>query len=343
VTTVSLRTPEPVLSVRQAQVLQALVSSYVGGATPVASDTIASLVPVPISSASVRSTLGELEDLELVEKPHRSSGRIPTQGGLRLFVSQLLPVHDLAPFEQRQLAVHLSERPRGGLAEVASRLLSERTRLLGFAVPPRLEGLVLRHVSFVRVSSERVLAILISKGGRAYQRVLDEPGQGDQSQLDRMAAALNERVAGLTLGQLRQHLLLETLALRGQAAQLLARAIRADAPGDEMLDADLVVGSRLALLEQPEFRDPARIRSLLQALEEQERLVELLDSMLEGHEVRVALGEELGESLQPFAVVVAPYGARGSVGVIGPSRMDYGRVIPVVGFVSRLLSEMVES
>ncbi len=335
------RPHEPLLTPRQAQVLSALVGAYVGEAAPVASDTVAALLPVRLSPASVRNTLAELHELGLLEKPHRSAGRVPTELGLRAFVTGL-PERELAPYEKRELEGHLA---RDGVVEAASRLLTERTRQLGFVLPPRLDGVVLRNVSFVRVSSERVLAVLVTEGGRLFRRVLDEPGRGDQATLDRMATVLRERVIGRTLRAVRDQLLAEARALRSQADLLLERVLRAVPDGEGGDAIDLVIGTHLALLDQPEFRDPERIRGLLTALEEKERLVDVVSRMLEERGACVAFGGDLGEpALAHLAVVAAPYGrARGSigsVGVIGPSRMDYARVIPLVSYVSRLLTEV---
>jgi len=334
-------THEPLLTPRQTQVLSALVGAYIGEATPVASDTVAALLPVRLSSASVRSTLVELHELGLLEKPHRSAGRIPTELGLRVFVTGL-PERELGAYEKRELEGHLSGDAR---VEDASRLLTERTHQLGFVLPPRLDGVVLRNVSFVRVSSERVLALLVAEGGRLFRRILEEPGRGDQSELDRMATALRERVIGRTLRAVRDQLLAEARALRSQADLLLERVLRAVPEGEGGDEVDFVVGTHLALLDQPEFRDPERIRGLLLALGEKERLADVVGRMLETGGPRVAFGCDLGEpSLAHLALVAAPYGRAqggvGSVGVIGPSRMDYARVIPLVGYVSRLLSEV---
>lgn len=339
------RVHEPILSPRQAQVLQALVGAYVGYAVPVGSTTLAGLLPVRLSPASVRNTLAELHELGLLEQPHRSAGRIPTELGLRVFVDQLMAPRELGPFEKRDLEDELSG---DGVVEAASRLLSERTRQLGFVLAPRLDGVVLRNVSFVRVSSERVLAVLVTEGGRVFRRMLEEPGRSDQTQLDRMAAALRERVTGRTLRAVRDQLLAEAAALRTQADLLLERVLRVVPEAEAGDAADLVLGTRLALLDQPEFRDPEGLRALLGALEEKERLVDWLGRMLEERGICVAFGRDLGEpSFARLAVVAAKVGSEGSacgsVGVIGPSRMDYARVIPLVGWVSRRLTEVLDA
>jgi heat-inducible transcriptional repressor len=234
-----------------------------------------------------------------------------------------------------------------GAAHAASRLLSERTQQLGFVLPPRLDHIVLKHLSFVRLSSERVLALLVSPDGRAYQRVIEERGHADQPRLDRMAAELNERVAGKSLAEVRRFLILETEALRSEAVRLLARAINLGAEagaGDVRDEVDLVIATRLALLDQPEFRDPERIRQLFGSIEDKQRLLEILDRVLEERGVQVAFGHEVDEpALHDCALVAAPYGGEfesfGVLGVIGPTRMNYARVIPLVELLAQLLTE----
>ena len=231
---------------------------------------------------------------------------------------------------------------------LASGLLSRHTRQLGFVLAPRLDRLLLRHVSLVRLSTEKLLVVLVAQTGAAYRCVIsDDQGLG-QAELDRVAALLNERVVGRTLAEVRPRLAREAGALRRQADRLLqlalelgARAIAA-AEGE---DADLVIETHLALLGQPEFRDPRRVRDLFEALETKERLLEMLDQMLEREGVSVAIGEEIEDpALRQCALVARPYGAGadevplGVLGVIGPSRMDFSRIIPLVDYLSELVT-----
>lgn len=332
------------LSDRQGRVMSAVVSSYVGEAAPVASEKISALLPVSLSSASVRNTLAELSGLSLVAKPHRSAGRIPTLEGFGVYVDQLLSPKPLGPFEERDLEGAVASSGSEGFARSLSRLLSDRTGLLGFVLSPRLERAVLQHVSFVRLSTERILCMLVARDGTAYQRIFEEMGQGDQVRLDGLASRLNERLAGETLPALRRRLLDEANDLRSEAELLLDRAFRT---GETVAGSDdepeLLVASWLALLEQPEFHDIERVRHLYAALEENARLVDVIDHVLREEGVTVAFGDDLGEeALEGCAVVVAPYGnaraGRGFLGIIGPSRLDYSRVVPVVDTLSRLAS-----
>lgn len=344
----------PDLSERQAMVLRAMVKSYVGEAAPVGSQSLAHLLPMKLSSASVRNILADLSDLGLVEKPHASSGRVPTERGLRLFVDRLLDPQRLDPsnlarHETRTISFSVEEAQADAVVSVASQLLSERTRQLGFVVAPRLDRVVLRHVSLVRLSSERLLVVLVSQSGSSHQRVIDDPGEAaewDQQELDRIAALLSARACGLTLAEVRASLAREAAELRDRADALRRRAIelgrRAVAVTDE--EVDLVITTRLALLDQPEFHDPQRIRDLFGALETKERLLDVLDRMLESGGVCVAFGDEVDEpGLRRCALVATHYGtgdARlGVLGVIGPVRMDYGRVIPLVDYFSQVITD----
>lgn len=334
------------LTTREEEVLRALVASYVADATPVGSAALARVLPSRLSSASIRSTLAELGAKGLLEQPHTSAGRIPSESGLRLFIDRLLPEPRVSVLDRRAIDFEFDEAGPGGLAQLASRLLSERTHLLGFAVVPRVERLVLQHVSLVRLGGDRILAVLVSTTGAAHQRVIEDTARLDQRQLDQVAGLLNQRVVGLTLPEVRATLEREARDQRRQADRLLAIALALGSralSADESEGDDLVIATRLALLDQPEFRDPERLRELFEAVETKERLLEVIDRMLEDRGVRVALGSEVDEpALHRCALVAAAYGGEspiGAIGVIGPSRMDYGRVMALVDYFSKALTD----
>lgn len=346
----------PALGERQEQVLRAIVARYVGDAAPVGSRSVSHVLAVPLSAASIRNTMAELAELGLIEKPHASAGRVPTALGLRTFVDGLAP-RGLDEFERRDLAAGMGEPDPASLVRVASRLLSERTRQLGFVVVPRIEELRLRHLTLVRLSTARVLAVLVAETGETLRRVVEDEESGAQPELDRLAAALNERVAGRTLAELREALAREVAALRSRAESVVERAVRlawralqADPETPAAAGhGDLVIATWLALLDQPEFRDAARVKELLAAIETRQALLQVVERVLDGGAggVTVALGEELGEpELRQLALVAAPYGsgvAPGVIGVIGPWRMDYARVMALVGYLSELVTRKLSA
>jgi heat-inducible transcriptional repressor len=328
-------------------VLRAIVTAYVGEAAPIGSATLSVLLPHKLSAASVRNTLAELTALNLLEQPHPSAGRVPTDRGLRVFVDRLLDPGRLGDWERRNIDYSVDGASGDAVVSIASQLLSERTRQLGFVLVPPVERLVLRHVSLVRLSRERVLVVLVSQTGAAHRRVIEEDGALEQPELERIAAALNERVVGRTLREVRAVLAREAEALRYRADRLLALAVEfgsralASMPDDEA--ADLVIATRLALLDQPEFRDPERLRDLFAAIETKERLVDVLDRVVESGGMSVVFGDEVDDpGLHRCAVVATPYGGAdaplGALGVIGPSRMDYARIIPLVEYLSQVIT-----
>jgi len=350
-------TLEADLSERQAMVLRALVAAYVGQAGPVASQMLSLLMPIPLSSASIRNTLAELHEAGLIDKAHASAGRVPTEFGLGVFIDHLLELADLGPHHQRLLdraleGVDAAETPRH-----TSHLLSEYTRQLGFVVAPRVEHQRLRTLHLVPVSTERVLVVMITENGGVIERIIEDVEPTPPRDLERIGSLLAERVIGRTLVGLRELLESERRGLRGEADDLLQRVwalglSACDAQNDE----DLVIATRLALLDQPEFADPSRIRGLFAAIETNQRLLDLLRQITQadGGETRVglsmSLGKELGEpSLRDCVLVAVPYGMPaedgplGVLGVIGPQRMDYGRVIPLVRYCSELVTRKLSA
>ena len=339
------------LSDRQGSVLRALVRAYVGEAGPVGSKTVSHLLPENLSAASIRNTLVELAELGLVDKPHASAGRVPTESGLRLFVDRLLEPEQLADYERRSIAYSVDEAHADGVVQIASQLLSESTQQLGFVVAPRVDRLVLRHVSLVRLSSDRLLVVLVSQSGEAHRRVIEATPGLDQPLLDRAASLLSERAAGRTLRELRDLLSQEARAVRHKASRLLRLVVDL---GTRALDAeegapvDLVIATRLSLLAQPEFHDPRRVRDLFETVETKERLLEVLDEVIEGTGVFVTFGDEVGDpGLRRCALVATHYGAGeaplGALGVIGPTRMDYRRIVPLVEYFSQLITEKLSA
>ena len=346
------RPPEspPQLSTRQRDVLRAAVRAYVGEAVPVGSELISHLLPAKLSPASIRATLAELGELGLLEQPHPSAGRVPSEAGLRYFIDCLLDSSAVAAYDRRSLDFEFDRADGDEVLGVVADQLSASTRLLGFALAPRLERLRLQHLTLVRLASGRVLAVLVSSAGSTHRRLIESPEGLCQRELDRLAALLNAHAAGSTLTQLRDTLRREARALRRQARQQLRLAVELAerALAEPAGEADLVLATRLALLEQPEYRDPRRIREILETLETKERLAEIVQDMLRESGVRVVLGSEVGDpALSHCAVVATHYGdaARplGAVGVLGPSRMDYGRVIPLVAYCSRALTEKLQA
>jgi heat-inducible transcriptional repressor len=334
------------LTTRQEMVLRALVRAHLGGAGPVGSATLSHTLPVQLSAASIRNTLAELSELGLLEQPHTSAGRTPTEAGLRLFVDELVDPRGIGEWERRQIAQQLDSAAADVSLRLASALLSERTRQLGFAILPRLDRVALRHVSLIRVSSESVLVVLVSRSGVTYQRVIRDVRSGDQARLEQIEAELNRRVAGHTLRELRALLEQESGRLRDRVERVLLETLLSAVSAlaeETRVEADVLIPTRRPLVEQPEFHDPERLREIWAALETHEALLALIDRVMERGGMAVTFGGEVDvPGLRQCAAVAAACGpgdACAVVGVLGPARMDYPRVIPLVHLFSELVTE----
>jgi heat-inducible transcriptional repressor len=330
--------------------------------------------------------LAELHEAGLIDKAHASAGRVPTSFGLRVFVDQLLELGDLGPHHQRLLDREFDGLDAAQTPRQASHVLSKHTRQLGFVVAPRVEQLRLRTLHLVPVATGRVLAVLVAENGGIIERIIEDVGPISTRELEHVREHLAERIEGRTLIGLRSLLELEREELWGEADGLMRKAwslgLRACEVSNASVVEDLVIATRLALLDQPEFSDPERIRGLFAALETNQRLLDLLrqiartDSEEVGIGLSMSLGTELGEpSLRDCVLIAVPYGvvggtvsaglsstgashgapgisasgrgasdepprseALGVLGVIGPQRMDYGRVIPLVHYCSELVT-----
>ncbi|HTO06771.1 MAG TPA: heat-inducible transcriptional repressor HrcA [Myxococcota bacterium] len=332
------------LAPRLREVLLAVLRGYVESGQPVGSRDALDLGELSFSSATVRGAMAELMELGLLEQPHTSAGRIPTDAAFRLWVDALQrsPLAD-EPLPALALGLAESLDDSSEALRRAADLLTVITGQLGFSVAVERERLRLVQVHFVRVSSERVTALLVSDGGAVRTRLLDER-ESDQRRLDRMSAELSRLVAGLTLEEARVRLSGEIEGERRRSDALWRETLALGARGLEVsgaATAELYVGDRSKLLDQPEFADGGRLREVLRALDEKERLLALLDKLISARGVRVAIGEELGDAGVARCAVIAeqlgPAPLRG-LGVIGPVRMRYDRIIPVVRYVSGKLA-----
>lgn len=328
--------PDSDLDPRARQLLRTLISRYIRDGEPVGSQTLATHAGLDVSPATIRNILGDLEDLGLLTAPHASAGRVPTAQGYRVFVDSLL---QLKPLREGELTRLRGQLPAGtgtqSLLGSASQLLSAMTRFVGVVSVPRREQFAFRHIDFVPLDPQRVLAVLVFADNEVQNRVLAVRRPWDAGELERIAQYLNRQFAGLSLVQMRSSLLRELRAARGEMEALLAASMelaeQALAPDDE----DMLVAGQARLLGVQDLSNLDRLRELFEAFSEKREILQLLERTIHAPGVRIFIGEETGLApLGDVSLVTAPYAAGGQtlgvLGVIGPKRMAYERVIPVV-------------
>ncbi len=339
-------TPRP-LSPREHEVLRGIVTHHVRTGTPVASRALARLNSEGLSSASIRNILADLEDAGYLAHPHASAGRVPTDLGYRYYVDTLQPGGGLSSLERRTLAADLTaEGEIESLVTRCCKLLSVASSQVAVGTGPETAGSVFQHVEFVKLTDHRLLVLFITASGLVHRTVLDIAVPESREELSRHAAYLNDELVGRTLLGVRDHVRELMAHERATYDELARRALTLGAryflETDPHAD-ELVVDGTTRLIEgPPSLEDFDRMKALLSALQEKSRLLRLLNGCLDRDGVITAIGSETEEPiLEGCSLVAATYGHHhqriGTIGIIGPKRMDYDRAIQLVGYVADLL------
>jgi heat-inducible transcriptional repressor len=334
------------LDARHQGVLRAIVLDYIRTAEPVGSRTISRRYGFSLSPATIRTAMADLEELGYVAQPHTSAGRIPTDRGYRFYVDALMDRPQLSQAEVQRIVQHVA--PSAGeveeLLREAGRLLSVLSPYVAVVLAPRLQESQFRRVEFVSLARDRVLAILMADGDLLHHKVVPVDEAMTQEELDRIARHLTDLLQGRSLQEVRDLLLLQMAEEKAQYDRMLARAIRLGAMALEAdPEADVYVVGAARIADQPEFADVAKMKALFAAFEEKSKLVKILNQCLTEADFKIFIGSEIPvREIQGLSVIAAPYrrGDRllGVLGVLGPTRMDYGRALALVETTARLLS-----
>lgn len=338
----------PELPLRSRKILFAVVTEYISSGAPVGSRTLARKYGLDLSAASIRNVLADLEEGGYLKQPHTSAGRVPTDHAIRIFIDTLMQMRALAPEEQRRMGERVAEiyaRAEHPMRE-AGRYLSELSGGAAVITPPRKELRSLAQLRFIPTRPGQLLAVLVFKDGSVENRFVAVEGAINDAELTRVHNLLADVIEGRTLGEVRD-LFVRRLAdervaldaLRRRAFELGSRAIPSAGSRDP-----LVIEGQARLIDLPEYTDASRLKKLMIALSEREELVSLLDRTLAAGAVTVFVGSETGDlGGGELSLVVAPYAdhgrVAGTVGVIGPTRMDYAKVMPLVDATATAMSE----
>ena len=335
---------------RQHALLLAAVHEFIVSAEPVGSSQLASRHSLGVRAAMVRNLMAELEEGGFLLQPHTSAGRIPTDKAFRYFVDHLSP-HPPIPFGDRaQIELHYSAPPGdlNAIIKDTSRLLALMTGQAALAMAPRLESVIVERVQFVRLREREVLAIFVAAAGGVRNRLVQCEQDYSQAELDRMARYLNESMSGRTLEQARAWIEDRLREDRANYDRFMRAALMlGEAVARRREPAEIYVEGSSNAIDQPEFANPGRMRELLRALEDKTALLDLLERSLEQSGLMVSIGSENFDArLSGFSVVAASYASGslplGSLAVVGPVRMDYERVIPLVSYTAQALSRVLD-
>lgn len=338
------------LNERSQNILEAIVEDYIQTAEPVGSRAITKRHAFDLSPATVRNVMADLEEMGFIASPHTSAGRIPTEKGYRYYVESLLQVRDL-PEEFRthlENSARFSGKSMDDVMQEVGNLLSGISSYTGLVMAPRFNSTVFRQIEFVRLSKGRLLVIFVSEAGLVQNKVI-EPGVDFSSRdLELITNYLNHRLPGLTITQVREKIAAELREersrlnkLQKQALELSDRALQGDAADH------IYVAGTSRMLEQPEFTSPDSMMKIMRTLESKQLLIDLLDSSQAAGGVQIFIGSQSPQAkIEGCSLITAPFsgskGAIGTLGVIGPVRMNYSQVIPIVDFTASLVGRILD-
>jgi heat-inducible transcriptional repressor len=343
---------EESLSERAQLLLKALIESYIRDGQPVGSRALSRDSGLSLSSATIRNVMADLEDLGFVASPHTSAGRIPTDKGYRLFVDSLLKLKPLQHEEVEEIERRLREASNGrALLQTVSQMLSSVSHMAGLVTLPNPHYVALSQIEFIGLSENRALAIMVMNNGEVQNRVVQLDRRYSGEELRRAANYLNEAFAGRSLPDVRAMLVRQLQETRQHMDQLMQDAIQVaqkvfDAKPDEQVE--YVIAGETNLMGFAELGNVDRLRRLFEAFNEKHDILRLLDNCLRAQGIQIFIGQESGyQILDDVSLVAAPYlidnQVVGVLGIIGPTRMAYERVIPIVDVTAKLLGSALNA
>src|SRR5512135_3698848 len=324
--------------------LKTLVERYISDGQPVGSRALQQFSGLDVSSATIRNVMADLENLGLVSSPHTSAGRIPTARGYRFFVDTLMVVQPLDTVRVQQLEHQLQPDNPSRLVAQASNLLSELTQFAGVVATPKRASVTVRQIEFLRLSEKRVLLIIVMPDGEVENRVLVTPKDYSQAQLTEAGNFLSQHYANLAFGDIHQRVQSELRQLQHDMTALMSAAMAASDEAIARKSEDYVISGERNLLHSNDLAtNMTQLRNLFNVFEQKTELLHLLDASRQAQGVHIFVGNESGlAGLDECSVVSAPYTADGQIigtlAVVGPKRMNYERVVPIVDITAKLLS-----
>ncbi len=337
------------LDVRKRLVLQAVVESYVSTAEPVGSRTVARKYQLGVSPATIRNEMADLEEMGYLEQPHTSAGRVPSDKGYRFYVDRLMRNQQVAPDVAQKIREIYKRRTKEleALIQITAKLLSETTDYMALVLGPRRERSFLRFLRMIPVGGGRVLLALVTDTGFVENRWLHFQEEVDELELERISDTLNRYLQGVALDEMGYGLLRTIDVELSRSRYILTQIMELLEDETDPADEERVyLGGTVKILNQPEFKDIDKLKELLGLLENEEDVYELLNSIDVDDEVTVTIGNEnRREEIRECSLVTGTYRIGnhivGKIAVLGPRRMEYAKVVSVVDYVTRNLSEIL--
>jgi heat-inducible transcriptional repressor len=337
------------LTNRSRQILEAIIEDYIQTAEPIGSRTITRRHGLTLSPATVRNVMSDLEEMGFLVSPHTSAGRVPTDKAYRFYVDSMVRMNKIAREEREEIRKRcsLTGKDIGDVLKETSRMLSSVSHYMGIVMAPRFAANVFQHIEFISLSDKKILAILVSQNGTVQNRIFDTDTDLKTSDLGRMSNYLNYILKGLTIAQVKNRILEEMQQDKVRYDTLMARALELSRQTLEETEVEVFIEGQANILEQPEFADVGKMKEIFRAFEEKGQLLALLERCMTAEGVQIFIGAESHlNRMSGMSLVTSTYvtgkNTVGILGVIGPTRMGYSKIIPIVDYTARQVSRLLE-
>ncbi|HCX89439.1 MAG: heat-inducible transcription repressor HrcA [Deltaproteobacteria bacterium CG_4_9_14_3_um_filter_44_9] len=336
---------------RSTNILHAIINEYILTGEPVGSRTISKKYNLSLSPASIRNAMADLEEMGLLSQPHTSAGRIPTDEGLRYYVDCILKVRELT--KQEKETIKSRYRPLNleitDVMKETSLVLSKISRYTGIVLAPKFNNRIFKHIEFIKLNENQILIVFVSKAGIVDNKVVEIEENLSQDELYKFTRYLNEILTDLTLSEVREKIIDEMKKESNMYDRLLSRALKISQKvfGNYRED-DIYIGGKCNIFEFPEFCDVEKMKTILRTFEEKNILIKLLDKAMETDGIQIFIGtESQSQEMKGCSIVISPYTwkdyALGTLGVIGPTRMNYCDVVPIVNYTAKMVSKIMDT
>ena len=339
------------LTDRDREVLEAIITDYIQTAEPVGSRTISKKSQIGLSPATIRNVMADLEEMGFLTQPHTSAGRVPTDRAFRFYVDSILEVRNLKLADRGRIEMGFQDEgmDTNEIMKRASSLLSLLSKQTGVILAPRFGSNIFKHIEFIKLREKTILVIIVCKSGEVQNKLIESDEHMSQDELDKYSRYLTEIMGGLNLVEARRKILEEMKKEKVLFDKLMYRALQLSQKAlEDEGGGDLYIEGKTNILQSPEFADLEKMRTMLQAFEEKTKIVKLLDKALLAQGMQIFIGAENEfTEMKDCSVIAAPYSREnftlGTLGIIGPTRMDYPSIIPIVDYTARIVGKILEN
>lgn len=338
------------LNEREELVLRTIIDEYIDTSEPVGSRNVSKVGPLKMSPATIRNIMSDLVDKGFIAQPHTSAGRVPTDIGYRYYIEKLVEIQNISPDFMEDIQRQMSIDPLNvmNLFRHFSKKLGEMTHAVGFIVSPKMNNIALKHIEFVRINKETVLAVIVAKTGMVQNVFINVDSTITDNDLVRMANFINTNYEGLSLYEVQHMILQELHSEKGEIRSLIEQAAKLSQQvfKSPVFDEEFIFEGMKYIIDTPELRQNGRLTDVLQAFEEKHHICSLLEGCMKEDSVQIFIGSEIGlDNTEDLGMVIKPYhrGGKivGTMGVIGPKRMRYSNVVSIVDYSSKIISKML--